>query len=70
MNTTSQIIATLKHWNATQPQIRTNLMNDYRGLAPVKSIELRIQSEQAMRALLDLETYALFLTLATKDALK
>ena len=70
MNTAAQIISELRVWNATQPQKRASLMNDYRGLKPITSIELRLKAKEAMDRLLDLEVYALFLTLATKDALK
>lgn len=70
MNTANQIVATLRNWNTTQPERRKSLMDSYRGIKPITSIELRLKAKEAMDRLLDLEVYALFLTLATKDALK
>lgn len=44
-------------------------MDDFRGVKPVSGLELRIKAEDAFTRLLDLEVYAMFLTLATKDTL-
>lgn len=69
MNTT-QVVSQLKSWNSQQPQIRKSLMDDYRGIKPIYNIELRIKAKEAFDRLLDLEVYAMFLTLEAKELLK
>lgn len=70
MKTSSQIVATLQSWNSQQPQIRKSLMDHFRGVKPVSSIELRAKAEDAYRNLLDLEVYNEFMILYLKDLVK
>ena len=71
MNTATQIVATLTHWNKTQPQKRKSLMDDFRGIKPITNLELRIKAsnleKELDRTLLDVAVFMEFVKLSVND---